>query len=56
MRLEDFSLKGKTAIVTGAAGERRGGRAIALTLAGVGADVAVFDMNVSGGNFRLEVY
>jgi len=38
-----MSLKGKVAIVTGAAGERGAGRAIALMFAEAGADVAVCD-------------
>jgi len=38
-----LSLAGKVAIVTGAAGERGAGRAIALTFAEAGADVAVCD-------------
>ena len=38
-----ISLEGKVAIVTGAAGEKGIGRAIALTLAEAGADVAVCD-------------
>ncbi|MEE8374218.1 MAG: SDR family NAD(P)-dependent oxidoreductase, partial [Dehalococcoidia bacterium] len=38
-----ISLEGKVAIVTGAAGEKGVGRAIALTFAEAGADVAVCD-------------
>ncbi len=38
-----ISLEGKVAIVTGAAGERGVGRAIALTFAEAGADVAICD-------------
>jgi len=41
--LPSYSLKGKVAIVTGAAGERGAGRAIALVFAEAGADVAVCD-------------
>jgi len=41
--LPSYSLKGKVAIVTGAAGERGAGRAIALAFAEAGADVAVCD-------------
>ena len=43
MSLPSYSLKGKVAIVTGAAGERGAGRAIALAFAEAGADVAVCD-------------
>ena len=43
-----FSLKGRTAIVTGA-GSRRGiGRSIALALAEQGADVVICDLNLEG--------
>ena len=49
-----FSLKGKKAIVTGAAGLRGIGRATALTLAGAGADVAICDVNIKGEDFDLE--
>jgi NAD(P)-dependent dehydrogenase (short-subunit alcohol dehydrogenase family) len=54
MGIKDFSLEGKTAIVTGAAGVRGIGRAIALALAEAGADVAVCDISVSGKDFDLE--
>ncbi len=43
MAMPSLSLEGKTAIVTGAAGERGAGRAIALMFAEAGADVAVCD-------------
>lgn len=43
MDLPSLSLEGKVAIVTGAAGEKGAGRAIALTFAMAGADVAVCD-------------
>jgi len=43
MTMPSLSLKGKVAIVTGAAGEKGAGRAIALTLAEAGADVAICD-------------
>ncbi len=47
MFLPDFSLSGKTAIITGA---RRGlGRAIALTFAEAGADIAACDFVIDGG-------
>ncbi|MDB5075252.1 MAG: short-chain dehydrogenase/reductase [Chloroflexi bacterium] len=46
MSLETFSLAGKVALVTGAAVGL--GRAMALGLAGAGADVAVSDVNVEG--------
>jgi len=47
MSIPSFSLEGKTAIVTGA---RRGiGRATALTFAEAGADVAICDWVVEGG-------
>ncbi len=49
-----FTLEGKVAIVTGAAGTRGIGRAIALTLAGAGADVAVCDVNLSGQDYDME--
>jgi len=43
MSVPSLSLEGKVAIVTGAAGERGVGRAIALAFAEAGADVAVCD-------------
>ena len=43
MAIPSLSLPGKVAIVTGAAGEKGAGRAIALTLAEAGADVAICD-------------
>jgi len=43
MAMPSLSLEGKIVIVTGAAGERGAGRAIALTFAEAGADVAVCD-------------
>ena len=54
MDMTAFSLKGKTAIVTGAAGLRGIGRATALTLANAGADVAVCDVNTEGEDFDLQ--
>jgi len=54
MKNDKFSLEGKTAIVTGAAGAKGIGRAIALTLAGAGADVVVADVHVEGQDFNLE--
>jgi NAD(P)-dependent dehydrogenase (short-subunit alcohol dehydrogenase family) len=48
-----FSLEGKTAIVTGAAGAKGIGRAIALTLAQAGADVVVADVHTEGQDFNL---
>jgi NAD(P)-dependent dehydrogenase (short-subunit alcohol dehydrogenase family) len=43
-----FSLKGRTAIVTGAGSKRGIGRSIALALAEQGADVVVCDLNLQG--------
>lgn len=43
-----YDLHGKTALVTGAAGERGIGRAIAMRLAREGADVAVVDVSLDG--------
>ncbi|HEY4686565.1 MAG TPA: SDR family NAD(P)-dependent oxidoreductase [Dehalococcoidia bacterium] len=54
MAVPSLSLEGKAALVTGAASVRGMGRAIALTLAGAGADVAVCDLRVSGDDFDLE--
>jgi len=54
MGIPSLSLEGKTALVTGAASVRGLGRAIALTLASAGADVAVCDLRVSGDDFDLE--
>jgi NAD(P)-dependent dehydrogenase (short-subunit alcohol dehydrogenase family) len=51
---DSFSLQGKIAIVTGAAGAKGIGRAIALTLASAGADVVVADVNLQGQDFDLE--
>jgi 3-oxoacyl-[acyl-carrier protein] reductase len=42
----DLGLKGKSALVTGTANKRGNGRAIALALAGEGADVACADINL----------
>jgi NAD(P)-dependent dehydrogenase (short-subunit alcohol dehydrogenase family) len=53
MNLSSFSLEGKKAIVTGAASAKGIGRAIALKLAGAGADVAVCDVNLEGQDFNL---
>ena len=53
MNIPNLSLEGKVAIVTGAAGKRGIGRAIALLFAEAGADVAVCDINVEGGDFDL---
>jgi len=43
MSIPSLSLEGKVAIITGAAGEKGAGRAIALAFAKAGADVAVCD-------------
>jgi len=48
--MSSFSLEGKVAIVTG--GRRRIGRGIALTLAEAGADVAICDIVVEGGEME----
>ena len=48
------NLNGKVAIVTGAAGLKGMGRAIALALAKAGADVAVCDLYVKKGDLDLE--
>ena len=52
--MNGFSLEGKVAIVTGAAGAKGIGRAIALTLAGAGADVVVADVHMTGQDYNLE--
>lgn len=52
--VSENSLNGKVAIVTGAAGIRGMGRAIALALAKAGADVAVCDMYVKKEDLDLE--
>jgi NAD(P)-dependent dehydrogenase (short-subunit alcohol dehydrogenase family) len=49
-----FSLEGRAAIVTGAAGIRGIGRSTAVALARAGADVVVADINLTGGDFDLE--
>jgi NAD(P)-dependent dehydrogenase (short-subunit alcohol dehydrogenase family) len=54
MILPSLSLEGKVAIVTGAAGIRGMGRAIALTFAQAGADVAVCDIIVKDDIHNLE--
>ncbi|MFC2010047.1 SDR family NAD(P)-dependent oxidoreductase [Chloroflexota bacterium] len=54
MGVPSFPLEGRVAIVTGAAGLRGIGRAISLTFADAGADVAVCDINVKGEDFDLE--
>ncbi|MDD5704200.1 MAG: SDR family NAD(P)-dependent oxidoreductase [Dehalococcoidales bacterium] len=54
MDLSVFSLEGKVAVVTGAAGIRGIGRASALALAKAGADIAVCDLNTDGDDFNLE--
>jgi NAD(P)-dependent dehydrogenase (short-subunit alcohol dehydrogenase family) len=54
MSLSSFYLNDRVAVVTGAAGKRGIGRAIALTLAEAGADVVVCDINLSGADFDLE--
>lgn len=54
MGVPSFPLEGRVAIVTGAGGFRGIGRAIALTLANAGADVAVCDLHVKGETYDLE--
>ena len=55
MAAGNYNLDGRVAIVTGAAGIRGMGRAIALTLANAGADVAVCDLYADTvGSFDLE--
>jgi 3-oxoacyl-[acyl-carrier protein] reductase len=54
MNSTPFSLEGRVAIVTGAAGIRGIGKATALALAGAGANVAVCDINTKGEDFDLE--
>ena len=54
MSVPGLSLEGKVAIVTGAAGERGVGHAIALAFAGAGADVAVCDNVVDIYDRNLE--
>ena len=44
----DLKLKGKTALITGAGSQIGFGKAIALTLAGEGCDVAVNDLDLEG--------
>jgi 3-oxoacyl-[acyl-carrier protein] reductase len=54
MSISFWSLEGKVAIVTGAAGMRGIGRAIALLFAEAGADIAICDVNVEGRDFNLK--
>jgi NAD(P)-dependent dehydrogenase (short-subunit alcohol dehydrogenase family) len=49
-----FLLKGKKAVVTGAASIKGIGRAIALTLAEAGADVVVADVHLMGNDYDLK--
>lgn len=50
----DLNLKGKVVVVTGAARRRGNGRAIALTLAEEGGDVACADINIEGAKSVAE--
>lgn len=50
----DLNLKGKVAVVTGAARQRGNGRAIALTLAEEGADIACADIDAEGAGAVAE--
>jgi len=50
----DLNLKGKVAVVTGAARQRGNGRAIALTLAEEGADIACADIDAEGAGTVAE--
>lgn len=54
MHLPTLSIKGKVALVTGAAGERGLGRAIALAFAEAGADVAVCDKETDLDDRKLQ--
>jgi len=54
MSILDISLKDRVAVVTGAAGIRGIGRAIAIKMAAAGADVAVCDLKVKEKGFDLE--
>lgn len=50
----DLNLRGKVAVVTGAARKRGNGRAIALTLADEGADIACADIDVENAKLVAE--
>jgi NAD(P)-dependent dehydrogenase (short-subunit alcohol dehydrogenase family) len=54
MNYTPFSLEGRVAVVTGAAGTRGIGKSTALTLAAAGADIAICDINIRGEDFDLE--